>query len=294
MKTLPRSGSSVVLAALLASGCGGDLIGPSDAGSVRPLDCSVIGCGESIRLPGLVTLSGAEMRAITVYLCRNGTCVMGTPARLPEQPAVGFGCELPPDANSHCVVWNVSPDRYRLDVAFGNSIGARDGDTFVVRVSHPPSGTVLAEAAESVRYTTSTPNGPSCGPVCHHATLTPITRALPGSDGGGCAMNRCEAAPLVALGTTLRLNTCGCAIAPAGICGGAHPRAFFRVDAPLGEPLHFTTGTAQITAWDQCGDPAPAQCGGLSGSFVTTRNETRLFGVERFTECGEVAITVTR
>ena len=113
VKTLPRSGSSVVLAALLASGCGGDLIGPSDAGSVRPLDCSVIGCGESIRLPGLATLSGAEMRAITVYLCRNGTCVMGTPARLPEQPAVGFGCELPPDANGHCVVWNVSPDRHR-------------------------------------------------------------------------------------------------------------------------------------------------------------------------------------
>ncbi|MFO0605297.1 MAG: hypothetical protein U0324_19110 [Polyangiales bacterium] len=219
--------------------------GPSPDGGLR--QCTAVGCSDSVRLPGVLTLAGSDMTALSLRLCRNDVCATGSVTQLPVSPGTGLACELSGNPEARCTVWATEDGRYRLDLGFGWQTNLRDGDRYELRVLHVPTGTVLAEAVSLATYATSTPNGPGCEPTCQTATLTVTRREIPPTttpvrDAPGMCF---EIFPGVVPTTA--------AVTP--------PRAYanpltFDLTAAVGEAV-----TANVRYYNFCGEPTPRLIG---------------------------------
>ncbi len=209
--------------------------------------CTLIGCWESVSLPSVVTLSGADMLALDLRLCRNDVCATGSVARLPDAVGIGPSCGLTGNPEVFCNVQAAPDGRYRLDVGFRWQTNLRDGDRYEVRVTHQPTRTILAEAAEAVRYATSTPNGPGCEPTCQTATLDVTRRELPVAETpvrdapGMCFEIFPGVVPTTAAVTPPRAH--------------ANPLTF-DLTAAVGESV-----TANVRYYNFCGEPTPRLIG---------------------------------
>jgi len=173
-----RFGPLLALAAPLAFGCAAT-DSPADAAPDR---CEMEGCRWVFSLSLDLPTTWETMRGSTVTVCRNGACAAGSYSCLPESPGVDVGraCPLPTvDVGGIAVmvsahVFVAAGGAMYLHVtwdAYSPGDYTSPGDTYRVEVREPAGAAIVDHTEVVAEYEITYPNGSSCRPTCHEATI---------------------------------------------------------------------------------------------------------------------------
>jgi len=144
--------------------------------------CGAVGCGPvaSIHIP--LRATDLASGGLLIEVCRNTECRSGglyfsdtgQASSADINYAEGATNAVATCSRVDATLEYVSSTSSRLNIGWWwtcSSDQLSNGDRYRVNVT-TSAGVAIASVDTSVNYTTSTPNGAECGPVCHSAEIT--------------------------------------------------------------------------------------------------------------------------
>ena len=135
--------------------------------------CTLLGCQSSAHVVATAKATMDQMRTATVTACRNNACAKGTPAVVPTVPGDPEEMTLAGSVNVEAhlsVVAGGGSYTVTVDFPIDDNTSAVNGDTYDLHVTDQ-GGAALGGVTGTANYTTTTPNGAGCPPVCKNATI---------------------------------------------------------------------------------------------------------------------------